>query len=188
MDMTRALALLLLIAAVHALPAALPSRGSSASATSPPGACGSTGEGAATLGFPDGKPVEYRGRETRLDFLKERAWRGTPAGDGKAVVVAFLRETACSDTMSDTGIPCRRGSPSGRAPAGGLLPIPALPLEGTTWQFTSPAALAPLPTGRGPPTVRFLDGRASGFSGCNRFTGGFGREGDTLTVGRLAGR
>ena len=31
------------------------------------------------------------------------------------------------------------------------------------------------------------DGRASGFSGCNRFTGGFRRDGDTLTVGPLAG-
>ena len=46
--------------------------------------------GQATLAFPDGKPVEYRGRETRLDFLKERAWRGTPAGDAKGVLVAFL--------------------------------------------------------------------------------------------------
>jgi heat shock protein HslJ len=32
-----------------------------------------------------------------------------------------------------------------------------------------------------------VDGRASGFSGCNRFTGGFRREGDTLTVGPLGG-
>ena len=25
------------------------------------------------------KPLDYWGRETRLDFLKERAWRGKPA-------------------------------------------------------------------------------------------------------------
>ena len=148
------------------------------------------GGGRATLAFPDGKPVEYRGRETRLDFLKERAWRGTPSGDGKAVVVAFLREANCSDTMSDTAHPlsARVSLPDGRLLAG-CCRIPASPLEGTTWQLTSPGGAAGEAKGAkaAPPTVRFADGRASGFSGCNRFTGGFKREGDTLTVGPLGG-
>ncbi len=146
--------------------------------------------GRATLAFPDGKPVEYRGRETRLDFLKERAWRGAPAGDAKAVLVAFLREGACSDTMSDAAHPftARVSLPDGRLLAG-CCRIPPSPLEGTTWQLTPPAGAAgdPRDAKAAPLTVRFADGRASGFSGCNRFTGGYTRDGDTITVGRLAG-
>jgi heat shock protein HslJ/uncharacterized membrane protein len=142
--------------------------------------------GRATLAFPDGKPVGYRGKETRLDFLQERAWRGAPAGDVKAVLVAFLREGTCSDTMSDAAHPftVRVSLPDGRFLAG-CCRVPPSPLEGTTWQLT-PAGDAKDP-GTAPPTVRFADGRASGFSGCNRFAGSYSRDGDTITVGRLAG-
>jgi heat shock protein HslJ len=180
--MTRALALLLLASAVHALPAEAAETRLVCFGNEPSWSLRFDGGGRATLSFPDGKPVEYRGQETRLDFLKERAWRGTPAGDAKAVVVAFLREAACSDTMSDTAHPfsARVSLPDGRLLAG-CCRIPASPLEGTTWQLTSPGDPgAPL-------TVRFAGGRASGFSGCNRFNGGFKRDGDTLTVGPLAG-
>jgi heat shock protein HslJ len=92
--------------------------------------------------------------------------------------------------MSDTTHPVstRVSMPDGRLLAG-CCRIPASPLEGPTWRLTStgsPAAdskeAKPAPV-----TVRFVDGRASGFSGCNRFTGGFKRDGDTLTVGPLAG-
>jgi heat shock protein HslJ/uncharacterized membrane protein len=146
--------------------------------------------GRATLAFPDGKPVEYRGRETRLDFLKERAWRGTPTGDAKAVLVAFLREATCSDTMSDAAHPltARVSLPDGRLLAG-CCRVPPAPLEGTTWRLDAPGGLAgdAKDPRAAPPTVRFADGRASGFSGCNRFAGGYTRDGDTLNVGRLAG-
>jgi heat shock protein HslJ/uncharacterized membrane protein len=180
--MTRAFAVLLVASAFHALPAAAAEPRLVCFGAEPSWSLRFDGGGRATLGFPDGKPVEYRGRETRLDFLKERAWRGTPAGDAKAVVVAFLRESSCSDTMSDTVHPlsARVSLPDGRLLAG-CCRTPASPLEGTTWQLTSTG-------GAGHPlTVRFVDGRASGFSGCNRFTGGFRRDGDTLTVGPLAG-
>ena len=182
MDMTRAFAVLLVASALHALPAAAAEPRLICFGAEPSWSLRFDGGGRATLAFPDGKPVEYRGRETRLDFLKERAWRGTPAGDAKGVLVAFLRETACSDTMSDTVHPlsARVSLPDGRFLAG-CCRIPAAPLEGTTWQLTSPV-------GAGDPlTVRFAEGRASGFSGCNRFVGGFKRDGDTLTVGPLGG-
>ena len=58
-------------------------------------------QGRARLVLPEQKPVELRGQETRLDVLKERAWRGKPAFGKGAEVVAFLRESACSDGMSD---------------------------------------------------------------------------------------
>jgi heat shock protein HslJ/uncharacterized membrane protein len=177
MDLTRAGAVLLLASAFQALPAAAADPRIVCFGNEPSWSLRFDGGGRATLAFPDGKPVEYRGRETRLDFLKERAWRGTPAGDAKAVVVAFLRESACSDTMSDTAHPlsARVSLPDGRLLAG-CCRVPASPLEGTTWRLTSD-----------PLTVRFADGRASGFSGCNRFMGGFKRDGDALTVGPLAG-
>jgi heat shock protein HslJ/uncharacterized membrane protein len=178
-DMTRSFALLLFSSA---LPAAAAEPRLVCFGAEPSWSLRFDGGGRATLAFPDGKPVEFQGRETRLDFLKERAWRGTPAGDAKGVVVAFLRESACSDTMSDTLHPlsARVSLPDGRLLAG-CCRIPASPLEGTTWQLTSPC-------GAGVPlTVRFADGRASGFSGCNRFVGGFKRDGDTLTVGPLGG-
>jgi heat shock protein HslJ len=177
MNLTRAGAVLILASAFHALPAAAAEPRIVCFGNEPSWSLRFDGGGRATLAFPDGKPVEYRGRETRLDFLKERAWRGTPAGDAKAVVVAFLRESACSDTMSDTAHPlsARVSLPDGRLLAG-CCRVPASPLEGTTWRLTSD-----------PLTVRFADGRASGFSGCNRFNGGFKRDGDALTVGPLAG-
>jgi len=182
MNVSRAFAVLLLASAFHALPAGAAEPRLVCFGNEPSWSLRFDGGGRATLAFPDGKPVEYRGRETRLDFLKERAWRGTPAGAGKGVVVAFLRESACSDTMSDTVHPlsARVSLPDGRFLAG-CCRIPASPLEGTTWQLPSPGDPA------APITVRFADGRASGFSGCNRFNGGFKRDGDTLTVGPLAG-
>jgi uncharacterized membrane protein len=47
--------------------------------------------GTARLAFPDAPPAEYRGSETRLEPI---------AGEG-GDLVAFLRESACSDGMSD---------------------------------------------------------------------------------------
>jgi heat shock protein HslJ len=177
MNLTRAGAALILASAFHALPAVAAEPRLVCFGNEPSWSLRFDGGGRATLAFPDAKPVEYRGRETRLDILKERAWRGTPAGDAKAVAVAFLRESACSDTMSDTAHPlsARVSLPDGRLLAG-CCRVPASPLEGTTWRLTSD-----------PLTVRFADGRASGFSGCNRFNGGFKRDGDALTVGPLAG-
>ena len=44
-----------------------------------------------------------------------------------------------------------------------------------------------VPAGNGAPTARFEGGRVSGFSGCNRFTGGYTVDRDRLTIGNLAG-
>ncbi len=190
MIVSRASVVLLVASVFHALPASAAEPRLVCFGNEPSWSLRFDAPGRATLAFPDGKPVEYRGRETRLDFLKERAWRGTPAGDPKAVVVAFLREATCSDTMSDTAHPlsARVSLPDGRLLAG-CCRIPPAPFEGTTWQLTSPGGAAGEAKGAkpAPPTVRFADGRASGFSGCNRFTGGFKREGDTLSVGPLGG-
>jgi heat shock protein HslJ len=57
-------------------------------------------------------------------------------------------------------------------------------LGGSAWQLvdlpgSTPAALAALSR---PVAVRFAEGRVSGFSGCNQFTGSYQREGDRLTL------
>ncbi len=51
---------------------------------------------------PDVAPVEYQGKETRNEPLRERLWRGTAAGGD---LVVFLRDAACSDGMSDVTHP-----------------------------------------------------------------------------------
>ena len=155
--------------------------------------------GRARLMLPDQKPAEYRGRETRLEPLKEQAWRGKPASGKGGVAVAFLRESACSDGMSDTNHPvtARVSLPDGRLLAGCCrVPVasnataPASAgIEGPTWRLT---ALGDKSHDLGgtemrPVTARFENGRISGFSGCNQFMGGYTLNRDSLVIGSLAG-
>jgi len=147
-----------------------------------------TGNDGARLLLPDQKPAEYQGRETRLDVLREWAWRGTlPAGKG-GELVAFVRESTCSDGMSDTKHPmvARVSLPDGRLLAG-CCRVPASSLEGPTWRLTALGSRDVAGFATDPVTARFEAGRVSGFSGCNRFTGGYTLDGDSLVVGPLAG-
>ena len=63
------------------------------------------------------------------------------------------------------------------------------PLEGTTWRVEAlPGQDAgALAAARPALNVRFDAGRIEGFSGCNRFAGGYAREGDRIRLGSLAG-
>jgi heat shock protein HslJ len=65
----------------------------------------------------------------------------------------------------------------------------ATALEGASWRLVSVAGLAPatLTTLERGVTARFEDGRVSGFSGCNSFTGPYVLEADRLRIGQLAG-
>ena len=152
-----------------------------------------TEPGAARFATPDGEAVPYAGGATRLDFLGEAVWRGSPADGGDLVV--WLKDSECSDNMSDTLHPvtARVSLPDGRFLAGCCRVVAAdaaaASLEGPTWRLTKisgaePAGLADLTQ---PVTVQFEAGRAQGFSGCNRFTGGYQLEGDSLTLGPIAG-
>ncbi len=155
--------------------------------------------GRARLMLPDQKPAEYRGRETHLEPLKEQAWRGKPASGKGGVVVAFLRESACSDGMSDTKHPvtARVSLPDGRLLAGCCrIPIssnataPAsATIEGPTWQLTALGGQSPSVAGseKRPVTTRFEGGRVSGFSGCNQYTGAYTLNRDSVVIGSLAG-
>ena len=163
--------------------------------------------GKARLLLPDAPAAEYRGTETRLEHLRERIWRGRAAGGAGRDLVAFLREAACSDGMSDTTHPvvARVSLPDGRflagccrvvaaataaAPAGKSAPgAVAATLEGQRWRLAhlrgqDDRALAELPAGI---TVRFEAGRVQGFGGCNQLAGSYTLEGDRLKLAPLAG-
>lgn len=59
----------------------------------------------ARLTPPERAPIGLKGRVTRIDVLKEWTWRGKRISGSGGDVVAFLRETPCSDGMSDTTHP-----------------------------------------------------------------------------------
>ena len=62
-------------------------------------------------------------------------------------------------------------------------------IEGPTWRLTALRGLdaKALRVGEEPVTARFQEGRVSGFSGCNRFFGGYTLDGDRIVIGQLAG-
>jgi heat shock protein HslJ len=154
--------------------------------------------GNARLQLPDAPPVEYRGSATRLDVIQERAWRGKPATGG-GDLVAFLRDSACSDGMSDTKHPliARISLADGRFLAGccrivaapTAAPLAATSIEGPTWRLTALRGLDPmvLRSVTRPVTVGFKAGRISGFSGCNQFFGPYTLDRDRVVIGSLAG-
>ena len=149
-----------------------------------------SGAGEARFSLPDGQSARFRGSEARIEHRKESVWRGR--GRSGRELVAFLKEGVCSDTMSDTAHPVsiNLSLPDGRHYAGccrmPAASAPAVMLEGVNWRLASLPGQA-VPAGNGAPAVRFEGGRVSGFSGCNRFTGGYTVDRDRLTIGNLAG-
>jgi heat shock protein HslJ len=158
-----------------------------------------SGRSSARLLLPDQRPVYFRGSETRLDALKESAWRGKAAGGKGGNLVAFRREAVCSDGMSDVKHPftARVSLPDGRFLAGccripaarNATPAPAATIEGSTWNLVGLPGhdSSALGGAKRPVTARFEAGRISGFSGCNRFMGGYTVDRDKLIIGTLAG-
>jgi heat shock protein HslJ len=158
-----------------------------------------TDPGGARLLLPDARPVEYQGSETRLDVIHERAWRGKPATGGGGDLVAFLRDSVCSDGMSDKKHPvtARVSLADGRFLAGccRIVPAPAAAseaatsIEGPIWRLTDLRGLDPivLRDATRPVTASFKAGRISGFSGCNQFFGSYTFDRDRVAIGPLAG-
>ena len=58
------------------------------------------------------------------------------------------------------------------------------PLEGTQWALASGVDV---PDDADPPTLLLEEGNASGFGGCNTFAGGYELDGDSISIGPLAG-
>jgi heat shock protein HslJ len=161
----------------------------------------------ARLMLPDAEPAEYEGADTRIEFLRERVWRGKLRGGAGGELVAFLREDECSDGMSDLKHPvvarvslpdgrflagcCRITSPRAPAPpASGTAPDPAAAtLEGPVWRLVQLRGHDALTNAESPNavTVRFEGGRLQGFGGCNQLVGSYSIDRDRVTVGQLAG-
>ena len=160
----------------------------------------------ARLMLPDEPAAEYRGAETRIDVLRQRVWRGQPSGGAGGDLVAFLRDAACSDGMSDETHPVAASVslPDGRLLAGccriASAPTPVPPpsaaapstapaaIEGPVWRLThlrglDEQALERLPNGV---TVRFEGGRLQGFGGCNQVVGSYAIDADRVTLTALA--
>lgn len=151
-----------------------------------------TEPGLARHSTPDGVSVFYTGSATRHDILGETLWRGSPDQGGDLVV--WMKDSACSDNMSDTEHPvtARVSLPDGQFLAGCCRVVEAeqasSPLEGPTWRLAQisgkePKGLASLERAV---SVTFEDGLAFGFGGCNNFRGGYKSSGNRLEVGPLA--
>lgn len=154
-----------------------------------------TEPGKASFSTPDSAAVDFVGAVTTLAPRKESVWRGQTAIADGGELVAFLREGACSDQMSEIVHPfsVNVSLPEGRHYAGccRLSDAPAdsaALLEGATWRLTGlPGQTLAADQGRNAVTVSFGAGRVSGFSGCNQFTGSYSVDGERLKLGTLGG-
>ena len=153
-----------------------------------------TEQGKARFSTPDSAVVEYVGAANTLVWRKESVWRGQAVGPDGGELVAFLREGACSDGMSDTVHPhsVNVSLPDGRHYAG-CCRVPEAPavsgsLESTTWRLTElPSQTLPAAQERNAVTANFEAGRVHGFAGCNQFVGSYTLNGERLVLGTLAG-
>lgn len=153
-----------------------------------------TETGKARFSTPDSQAVDYLGAVNTLVPRKESVWRGQATVPDGGELVAFLREGACSDGMSDTVHPysINVSLPDGLHYAGCCrvsdAPVVSATLENATWRLTGLGGQAlPAGQGRNAITVNFEAGRVHGFSGCNQFIGSYTLEGDRLVLGMLGG-
>lgn len=157
-----------------------------------------TEPGKASFSTPDCPSADdYAGAASTLAPRKETVWRGRATAPGGGELVAFLREGACSDGMSDTVHPysVNVSLPGGAHRAGccrlAAVPAPAAAtLENTSWRLTGlPGVSLPAEQGRDAVTVNFEagfeGGRVHGFAGCNQFFGAYAQKGDKLALGAL---
>ena len=153
-----------------------------------------TEAGKASFSTPDSSPADFLGAANTLQHRGETIWRGRATAPERGDLVAFLREGACSDSMSDTTHPfsVSVSMPDGRHLAGCCrvtqVAMDSAALENRTWRLTAMPGHT-LRDGQGPDavTVNFDAGRVHGFSGCNQFVGSYAVEGQQLVLGKLAG-
>lgn len=140
---------------------------------------------------PDGTAIVYRGAGSALKFHPETVWRGRAVNARGGELVAFIRAGACSDGMSNIVHPydVNVSLPDGRHLRGCCrVPADTAALENVSWRLTMlPGQTLPAAGPSSSLTVRFSEGRVSGFSGCNQFTGGYRVQGHALTLGPIGG-
>jgi heat shock protein HslJ len=153
--------------------------------------------GRAELTLLDGTTRAYAGTGTLVEARPERVWRGRP-DDGGADLVAFLRETGCSDGMSNVTHPfeVRVSVDAERVLAGCCRTVadtaaaapPVGTIEGRDWRLTRVGGVdaQALTALREPSGMRLQQGQVQAFGGCNRLAGGYSVDRDRITVGTLA--
>ncbi len=153
-----------------------------------------TETGKARFSTPDSPAVEYLGASHTLVHRNESVWRGQATVPDGGELVAFLREGACSDQMSDTVHPysVNVSLPEGRHYAGCCrvsdAPVVSATLESATWRLTElPGHTLTDDQARNAVTVNFEARRVHGFSGCNQLIGSYTLEGERLVLGTLGG-
>lgn len=158
-----------------------------------------TETGKARFSTPDTAAMDYLGAANTLAPQNELVWRGRRMPPDGGELVAFIREGACSDGMSDTLHPysVNISLPDGRQYAGccrlsEAAAVAATPqqaaLEKATWRLTDlPGQTLSADQGRNAVTVNFEAARVQGFSGCNQFTGSYTLDGERLVLGTLVG-
>jgi heat shock protein HslJ len=153
-----------------------------------------TDPGKARFSTPDSAAIDYTGAANTLAHRKESVWRGEAALPDAGELVAFLREGACSDGMSDSVHPysVNVSLPEGHHYAGCCRvsgpPVASANLENATWVLTGlPGQTLPAGQGRNAVTVTFEAGRVHGFSGCNQLMGSYTLQGERLVLGTLGG-
>jgi heat shock protein HslJ len=153
-----------------------------------------TEKGKAQFSTPDSAAVNYLAAPNTLAWRKESVWRGQAVVPDGGELVAFLREGACSDGMSDAVHPysVNVSLPDGRHLAGCCrvpeAPLATASLEQTTWLLTAlPGQPLAAVQGANAVTVSFEAGRVQGFSGCNQFMGSYALNGGRLALGPVGG-
>ncbi len=153
-----------------------------------------TETGKARFSTPDSPAVDYLGAANTLAHRKESLWRGQATLPEGGELVAFLREGACSDSMSAITHPysVNVSLPQGGHYAGCCrlpeAPVVSAGLGNAAWRLTGlPGQTLPADKGRNAVTVNFEAGRVHGFSGCNQFSGSYTLKGERLELGVMGG-
>lgn len=93
----------------------------------------------------------------------------------------------CGSGSADIQTPDSAGAGPGSAPPPATAPAAAPAFENTTWTAAELGGTPVTATGNNAPHLVFDGERVAGADGCNRITGPYTRDGESLTFGMLAG-
>jgi heat shock protein HslJ/membrane-bound inhibitor of C-type lysozyme len=130
---------------------------------------------------------EGQGRlEARATLTEATAQqRSYAASTGSGELRVTFRDSRCIDTMSGMPHPYTVGVRLGGKSLSGCGGEPALLLQGAEWVVSKLSGV--LAIAEPPATLRFgADGRVSGSSSCNRYSGGYTLTGEGLTFSQMA--
>ncbi len=136
---------------------------------------------ALTLVTQEGQNLEARATLTEATAQQRSYAASTDSGELRVT----FRDSGCIDTMSGMPHPYTVGVRLGGKSLSGCGGEPALLLQGAEWVVTKLSGA--LAIAEPPATLHFgADGRVSGSSSCNRYSGGYTLTGEGLTFSQMA--